>query len=155
MIFATAGTQLPFDRMLRMLDEIAPELGGEEIVVQCHEGQYKPVNFRLRSFIQPDEYAHIFKTARIVVAHAGTGTIVSAMEMRKPLILIPRKASLGEHRNEHQLATTEYLAKASHICVVHDAEALLDGIKAAPVPDKMREHSAASLTSAIRDFIDN
>ena len=33
MIFATTGTQLPFDRFIRMLDDLAP-LIDEEIIAQ-------------------------------------------------------------------------------------------------------------------------
>ena len=43
--------------------------------------------------------------ADAVVAHAGIGTILGALELGKPTVVMPRRAALGEHRNDHQLAT--------------------------------------------------
>ena len=34
----------------------------------------------------------------MIVAHAGMGTIISAMQHQKPIIIFPRIAALGEHR---------------------------------------------------------
>ena len=42
MIFATLGSQLPFDRFLKMLDEVVPSLFSEEIVAQAIPGDYTP-----------------------------------------------------------------------------------------------------------------
>jgi hypothetical protein len=42
------------------------------------------------------------EAARLVVAHAGMGTILTAAELGKPLILMPRRAKFNEHRNDHQ-----------------------------------------------------
>ena len=43
--------------------------------------------------------------AAAIVAHAGMGTILTALETGKRLLVMPRRAALGEHRNDHQLAT--------------------------------------------------
>jgi UDP-N-acetylglucosamine transferase subunit ALG13 len=40
--------------------------------------------------------------ADLLIAHAGIGFILTAMELQKLIVLFPRKASLGEHRNENQ-----------------------------------------------------
>lgn len=40
MIFATVGTQAPFDRFVKLLDKIAPELE-EEIIAQTCKGEYQ------------------------------------------------------------------------------------------------------------------
>ena len=59
MIFVSTGTQLPFDRLIEMVDRIAGELD-EEIVVQAKPGKYKPSHFKLLDLIPTkefDEYA--------------------------------------------------------------------------------------------------
>ena len=104
MIFVVTGTQLPFDRLIKMLDEIAPELN-EEIVAQVNGSNYLPRYVNTIDILPPDEFDSIFSRARLIVAHAGIGTIISAMQNQKPIIIFPRIAALGEHRNEHQLAT--------------------------------------------------
>jgi UDP-N-acetylglucosamine transferase subunit ALG13 len=39
MIFCTIGTQMPFDRFVRVVDSIAPQLH-EEVIVQTLKGTY-------------------------------------------------------------------------------------------------------------------
>lgn len=149
MIFVTVGTQIPFDRLIKMIDEVAPQLGGEEIVAQSCDGQYQPVNFRTERFIEPPRFEKLIDSARVIVAHAGIGTILSAMQRGKPLVVVPRRADLGEHRNDHQLATAANLAAESSVAVVHDAASLLEMIRRAPVPDALSPKPASSLITAI------
>jgi hypothetical protein len=52
------------------------------------------------------------------------GTILSAAELGKPLILMPRRAKFGEHRNDHQQDTVREMARLSNVTVVDDGEAL-------------------------------
>ena len=155
MIFVTVGTQIPFDRLIRMVDEIAPELGGEEIVAQSCNGKYAPRNFSTRQFIPPAEFEQIMNQARLIIAHAGTGSIVGAMQRHKPLVVVPRKAELREHRNDHQLATADYLSKTSSLCVVNTKEELIAAIKAAPIPDPLPDAPSPELISTLRLIIEN
>ena len=123
MIFAVTGTQLPFDRLIRMLDELAP-LIGEEIVAQVGNGGYSPQHIKTLSFLAPDEFDRLFSQARLIVAHAGMGTILTALTLQKPIIIFPRIAALGEHRNEHQTATADEMRKQGWCYVATGPEEL-------------------------------
>lgn len=123
MIFCTTGTQAPFDRFLQIVDNIAPSLG-EEIVVQAFHGDYVPQHVTPIEFISPDEFDALFRKARLIVAHAGMGTIINAMTMGKPIVVFPRKAALGEHRNEHQLATVKRMEAMQYVYAAHNEEQL-------------------------------
>lgn len=153
MIFVTVGTQIPFDRLIKMMDEIAPELGGEEIIAQSCDGTYRPQHFATERFIEPARFEEIMNRARLIVAHAGTGSIISAMKRRKPLVVVARIAALGEHRNEHQQATAQYLSRSSGLCVASTAAELLEAIKAAPVADELPAGPSPELIEAISSFI--
>lgn len=148
MIFVTVGTQLPFDRLMRMFDEIAPRLDGEQIVAQSCDGCYKPTHFTTERFIEPQRFEQLMDSARVVVAHAGIGTILSAMKRGKPLVVVARRADLGEHRNDHQVATARYLADGAQVAVADNAESLLRLIKVAPVPRPLPDRPARSLVDA-------
>lgn len=124
MILLTVGTQLPFDRLVRIMDEIAPELP-DEIYAQIGKGDYIPSNFGYCRMARPDELAERFKTASRIVSHAGTGSLLTARRYRKPIILFPRRAALGEHRNDHQLATCQQLDGAPGLSVAYDEPRLL------------------------------
>jgi len=104
MIFVTVGTQLPFDRLVRAVDEIAP-LADEEIFAQTNGGTYMPRNIGYTDSLSAAEFDRMFRQARLIVSHAGMGTILSALMYQKPIAVMPRFAFLGEHRSEHQYAT--------------------------------------------------
>jgi UDP-N-acetylglucosamine transferase subunit ALG13 len=78
-----------------------------------------------QSFMSGEEMEVLFSRARLVVAHAGMGSVLSALKHRKPIIIVPRKASLGEHRNDHQLATARWLVNRTGVKVAWEpAEAV-------------------------------
>lgn len=122
MILATVGTQLPFPRLMTALDGIAKrhEL---RVVAQCCEVT-EGLSIEMRPFIKPADFDELARQATVLVGHAGIGTIIGAERTSRPLILFPRRASLGEHRNEHQLATARAMEKRPGIYVAWDEEAL-------------------------------
>lgn len=124
MIFCTTGTQIPFDRFVELIDEIAPQIE-EEIVVQAFRHKYEPKHIKMIDFVDPNEFDGLFNSARVIVSHAGMGTILSAMEKDIPIIIIPRLASLGEHRNDHQLFTTKKMEELGYVYAARNADELL------------------------------
>ncbi len=156
MIFVTVGTQLPFDRLIEAIDTMAPRLG-RPVFAQTSDSRYEPRNIEWKPFIRPLEVDRFFGEAEVIVAHAGIGTILTAQRLGKPVIVFPRRASLGEHRNEHQLATVSQLEGRRGIYVARDAEtleALLTGEPlVAPEPggagNPARERLAQHLDSII------
>ena len=154
MIFVTIGTQFPFDRLIEMLDRIAPELD-EEIYAQVLTGKYNPKHIKTLDFIEPDEFEEVFVQARLVVAHAGMGTILSALRRSKPLVIFPRIAALGEHRNEHQTATALMIKEKSYAYVATDEEELRQLLHKDLRPLKnIGEFASESLIKSLEDFID-
>lgn len=111
MIFLTTGTQLPFDRLVRLVDFAAAQLD-EPVFGQIGLGGYTPQHFEHTGFMAQQEFRARFIAARVIVGHAGTGTIMSARAEAKPLLLMARRSALGEHRNDHQQAT---LTQMRHI----------------------------------------
>lgn len=125
MIFATVGTQLPFPRLVSALDLLRPRLG-RRIVAQIGSNPDVPKNLECYEFIQPYQFEVFFQAAEIIVAHAGIGTVLAAQKYRKPIILMPRRAALGEHRNDHQVATVRQLHGYPGIYVASDQDELAE-----------------------------
>ena len=124
MIFVTVGSQLPFGRLIDAMDGLAAVLD-EDIVAQT--GQIGPwQNLSTVTNLAPDAFAELFMAARVVVAHAGIGTVLSAERYRIPLILVPRRHILGEHRNDHQMATARALEGRTGIYVAWQVDAVAD-----------------------------
>lgn len=119
MIFVTVGEQLPFDRLVRTVDEWAAE-SGKQVFAQIGKSELKPSHIEFKKFLDPDEFRDKALSAEVIVAHAGMGTIISAIEMDKPIIIMPRKSSLGEHRNDHQIATAKRFLALNYVSVAFD-----------------------------------
>ncbi len=86
------------------------------------------------------------------------GTILTALDLGKPLILMPRRADLGEHRNDHQLDTAAEMARLSNVTVVQSSEALCLALNRALVgPETLGNVDSAKepkpLIQAVRSFI--
>lgn len=105
MIFATVGTQLPFDRMVRTLDEWAMDRGVEGVVAQIGESRYEPRGIEWSRWLPPDRYLAQIRKSRFVVSHAGMGSIISSLEASRQILIMPRRFDLSEHRSDHQMAT--------------------------------------------------
>jgi UDP-N-acetylglucosamine transferase subunit ALG13 len=124
MIFVTVGSE-PFDRLIQALDRwVAANPDCEEVFAQIADANYQPTHFRYVAFLSPNEYRGAFQRARFVISHAGTGTIITALELRKPIVVMPRKATLRETRNEHQLATVRHFQKYEIMRVADSEEQL-------------------------------
>jgi UDP-N-acetylglucosamine transferase subunit ALG13 len=81
-----------------------------------HYNYFRDTYFTLK----PEAYECILAKSDVLIGHAGTGTIISALEYSKPLIIMPRKADLHEHRNEHQKWTAEKFKNTKGIYVAED-----------------------------------
>jgi UDP-N-acetylglucosamine transferase subunit ALG13 len=132
-ILVTVGTQLPFDRLVRAVDLWAAERGRDDVVAQTGSGSYRPRAMTAHESLPPSEFRRLFEAADIIVGHAGIGTILAALELAKPVLIMPRKASLGEQRTDHQIATAERFGRLSLVSVAETEDQIgpiLDGLVA-------------------------
>lgn len=130
MIIVTVGMQLGFDRLIKAMDALAPTLG-MPVIAQTGEGSYQTHNMEARAKIASAGFEALLGDARLIVSHAGIGTVLTAARCKKPILLVPRRADLGEHRNDHQLATVRKLAGRPGILVAQDETGLQEQIAAA------------------------
>jgi UDP-N-acetylglucosamine transferase subunit ALG13 len=131
MILVTVGThEQPFDRLV----EAAAGLGGDEhLVVQYGTSKLPHGRGEWVDFMSFDELAERASQARVVVCHAGVGSIVLARRYGHRPIIMPRRPHLGEHLDEHQMSLTRRLAQAGLVTVVEDAHQLAEAVEAPPV----------------------
>ena len=125
MIFLTVGTQLPFDRFVKIVDEWAAEHPEVEIFAQIGDAEYKPQHMQYCAYLDEVTYKEKFDQASLVLAHAAMGSIITSLTEQKPVVVFPRLASKGEHRNEHQLATSKNFEALDGCYVTYDKTQLL------------------------------
>ena len=155
-LFVTVGTQFPFDRLVRTVDEWVARTPGVEAFAQVGPGNYKPRHMDFQAFVGADECRRRVQEATAVVAHAGMGSIISALELAKPIIVMPRVAAKGEHRNDHQLATAKSLLALGKVTVAFDEAHLaekLANLEQLSTGRKISRHASPRLLEALRGFI--
>lgn len=163
MIFLTVGTQLPFDRLVKAVDEWAAtreqdiEIFGQIGLIGPEN--YRPKNFEWSETIDPEAFRERAESARLIVGHAGMGTLITAMTYQTPVLVMARLASLGEHRNEHQSATVAYLSDRPGVTVAKDETDLKAAIPRILMADGTKSENTISpfaedrLIATIRNFI--
>ena len=156
MIFLTVGTQLPFDRLVGAVDRWAATRPGADVVAQVGPTALRPAAVAWERFLPPAECRERMRAADAIVAHAGMGTILSALELGTPIVVMPRAAALGEHRNDHQLATARRFAELGSVAVAFDEAELharLDALGGLAAGGRIGSHAEGPLVEAVRTFI--
>lgn len=155
MIFVTVGTQLPFPRLMNAMNDLAPGLS-EPVIAQCGPISGDWPNLDLRPSLPPAQFAQTFRTARLIVGHAGIGTLLSAQQHQKPLIVLPRQHALGEHRNDHQLATARQIEAHTGVYVAWETADIARFLTATDLEPAQAGSSPAfsTLIETLTGFID-
>lgn len=156
MIFVTVGTDMPFDRMMKEIDRWVGETGRKDVFAQIGEGGWQPRHMPFVEFLEPVEFKKRFAESTLIIGHAGMGTILSALLHGKPILVMPKKASLGEHRNEHQTATARRMMELGNVNVAFDETELrakLDQVDDLRARDPIGPHASGGLVEGIREFI--
>lgn len=97
------GTQegYGFRRMLERLVPIMP--ADAEVMWQTGSTDVSGLRIEGRARVPAKEMAEAIREADVVVAHAGTGIALMALENGKLPVLVPRRGLHGEHVDDHQL----------------------------------------------------
>lgn len=164
MIFLTIGTHEPFDRLVRAVDEWAGGASNADTVFGqiTSEGaeSYRPRNFEWVDKLTPDEYGNRFEQADLIVSHAGMGSILTALQLAKPIVIMPRRGHLRETRNDHQYTTVQNIGERAGIYVA-ETEVQLPGVidlavaelSSSSYSDRISEFAETRLTDALKAFI--
>jgi UDP-N-acetylglucosamine transferase subunit ALG13 len=157
LIFVTVGSMLPFDRMVRAVDELAPSFPDQRFRAQVGEAVYAPVNMAYDRRLTAKDFGQAVADCTLMVAHAGMGSILTAAEAGKPVVILPRRLADGEILTDHQIATARRLGERPGVYLAMDegelgeaiARALADGGKSAG----LGAHAPAAFLDRIKDFI--
>lgn len=154
MIYVTVGTMfLDFPRLIRKMDEIAGKTG-ELVYVQTGLGRTYPQNCEHFDFKPREKVLALQRDARVIVCHAGIGSVMDALHAGRPLIVVPRLKKFNEHMNDHQLDVAKAVQARGWGRLVLDIDEL-EGACALPPP--VPEHYKPGrdrLISAVRDCVE-
>ena len=134
LVLVTVGTDHhPFDRLVGWIDRWQPP-APVRIVVQY--GTAVPPHVADGTpFLTPDELAGLLDAADAVVCSGGPGVIMETRAAGLRPIVVPRRAGLGEHVDDHQRAFADFMAGRDLVTLADEEDQLrraLDAVAREP-----------------------
>ena len=125
-LFVTVGYQMSFDRLIHAVDEWVGTQDSVESFAQIGSNGTPPTNMEWQRLLEPSVFQKHVIWCDAIVAHAGMGSVLTALEYKKPVLVLPRRGDLRETRNDHQLATARQLQRSRRALVAMDETCLPD-----------------------------
>ena len=152
MILVSVGaSHFPFDRLLQAVDGLPT---GEPVVVQHGPSQVRPAGARCLPFAPLQTLAQLVQEARIVVTHAGVGSILLSLANGKRPYVVPRLRAFGETVDDHQLESARRLEQAGLVTLVEDPERLRSAIAEANGNVALAPPDEVPLVRELRAFLE-
>lgn len=158
MIFITVGSQMAFDRLIDAVDRWAGQTGRSDIFAQIGPSDFKPRYVEWAKELKPVAFREHMLKATSIVAHAGMGTILTALELGKPLLVMPRRGDLMETRNDHQIATAKRFEEQGRLVAAYDEDELimkLGDLAQLKPADRIDQSASPGLLRRLRSFVES
>lgn len=126
MIFVILGTQkFQLNRLLKTLDQYVEKgVIQEQIMAQIGYSDYLPKWYKYVKFLDKKEFDAMIQKADVVISHSGVGSIISALNARKPVIVYPRLAKYREHIDDHQTEIAYAFSKKNYVLCCREEDDL-------------------------------
>jgi UDP-N-acetylglucosamine transferase subunit ALG13 len=113
-----------FERLVRRLLEILP--ADAEVLWQTGDTDVTGLGIDGHHAIPERDLTQAILDADVLVAHAGVGTALAALEVGKCAVLVPRRLAHGEHVDDHQMQIAGELSSRGLALSVEADELTLD-----------------------------
>ena len=110
-----------FERLVRRLLEILPP--DADVLWQTGDTDVTGLGITGHHAIPERELSEAIREADVLVAHAGVGTALAALEVGACPVLVPRRFSHGEHVDDHQIQIAGELSRRG-LALTTDADEL-------------------------------
>lgn len=125
LIFVTVGTHnQQFNRLLTEVDKLVENGKIKNVVAQIGHSTYIPKNYKWFRFLDFEKMIKLQKASDLIITHGGVGSIMTALDIGKPTIVVPRLPAYNEHVDKHQLLMTKELEGQGRIIAVYEIKTL-------------------------------
>ena len=120
----------PFSRFFEMIDNVEEQLPSP-ITVQYGHTPYENNKMEVVDFVDMEEFSERISQAKLIILHAGAGSVIHAISAGQKPIIIPRESQYGEHVDDHQLEFSVKLASLGKVFVSRNTSELQESITSA------------------------
>lgn len=158
-IFVSVGSRFPMNRLIKSVEEVLSKHPTLSVTAQVGESNFESEKMRIIQWTDENEFEHEVRHCDIFISHAGMGNILLATQLNKPIIIMPRLASLAEHINDHQVSTAKAFMGRPLVSVANNTQeleqAISDVFKLSPTQKgSFASENKKELIYAIKQFID-
>lgn len=144
-----------FTRLLEMVRKAASDLPAPVFVQHGHTTWHNASGIQASAFIGMDEFAQRVQQAKVVILHAGAGSVIHAVRAGKVPVLLARRMALGEHVDDHQAEFAREVSAAGKAVLVNDNTTLIDAVRLAQKlqRDRGERPTAPPLVAMVADCL--
>jgi beta-1,4-N-acetylglucosaminyltransferase len=161
LIFVTVGNaNQRFERLLQAVERaVAQGVVSEEVVVQAGNNPgFRPMHCKTIGFVPVAEFERLLSEARLVISHAGAGTLIQVLRTGKVPVVMPRRKKYGEHIDDHQMEIVAALADEGRVIPAYEPEDLPAALataeqRGAQAPAQLPARMIALVSQAIDELL--
>jgi UDP-N-acetylglucosamine transferase subunit ALG13 len=125
-IFVSVGTnEARFDRLLQAVETLDAPDG---LVVQHGPSPVRPRGATCVDYLSFEEMTEHIRSARVLIMHAGVGSILAALGNGVRPVVVPRLKRFGEAVDDHQVAYGRRLHEEGLVELVEDPGGLAEAV---------------------------
>jgi UDP-N-acetylglucosamine--N-acetylmuramyl-(pentapeptide) pyrophosphoryl-undecaprenol N-acetylglucosamine transferase len=114
-LFVTLGTIKPY-RFDSLVDRVKALLPADaDVTWQVGATTRADLPGTVHEYLTSTQFDQLAREATTVVTHAGVGSVIHLLRLGARTLVVPRRASRGEHVDDHQLQTINALASIDGI----------------------------------------
>lgn len=157
MIFISVGTQARgFIRLLNAVEELIRKYNiTEEVVAQIGNSKFQSDRIKCYPFVSENEFKEYVNKASLIITHAGSGALFSAIKTGKKVIAVARLKKYNEMIDDHQLELLGKLVEGGYI--LDGTESLEDAYNKLPYftprSNDFKNDIVNSLTDTINSWL--
>ncbi len=142
----------PFPRLLDAIAALGPSLP-RPLVVQHGSGVFTLTDATAIPFLPMADFEARVAEAELLILHAGAGSVIHAIRAGRMPVVMPRRAALGEHVDDHQLEFARTLDAAGRV-VMAEAPADLPAAIARALAHRQDAGSTDPATSPMLGLVE-
>jgi UDP-N-acetylglucosamine--N-acetylmuramyl-(pentapeptide) pyrophosphoryl-undecaprenol N-acetylglucosamine transferase len=116
-----ANNNTGFERLIRKVHELLPR--DADVTWQTGQSAVDDLGITVHPMMPASALEERQRTADVIISHAGTGSVLSALECGRIPIVVPRRSDLGEHVDDHQVDLARELDRTG-LAIVREANEL-------------------------------